>query len=42
MCGALRARIAKDVALSAEGEERRHESADAAALYLAIFEATGG
>jgi tetratricopeptide (TPR) repeat protein len=39
---ALRARIAKDVALAADGAERRHEAAHAAGLYRATFESTGG
>ena len=39
---ALRARIAKDVALAASGPERRREAARAAALYGAIFARTGG
>jgi class 3 adenylate cyclase/tetratricopeptide (TPR) repeat protein len=39
---ALRARIAKDLALAAEGEERRRAALEAAAIYLSIFEATGG
>lgn len=39
---ALRARMAKDVALDADGAEREREAAHAAALYGAIFEATGG
>jgi hypothetical protein len=39
----LRARIAKDVALAARDEvSRRHEAANAAAAYAAIFERTGG
>jgi Adenylate and Guanylate cyclase catalytic domain len=39
---ALRARIAKDVALGAEGDERRRGAARAADLYGAIFSRTGG
>jgi hypothetical protein len=39
---ALRARIAKDVALAATGEQRRREAARAAAAYDAIFARTGG
>ena len=39
---ALRARIAKDVALAASGPERRREAARSAALYGAIFARTGG
>ena len=39
---ALRARIAKDVALAAAGEPRRREAARAAAAYDAIFARTGG
>jgi tetratricopeptide (TPR) repeat protein len=39
---ALRARIAKDVALAADGEERRTHAARSAALYGAIFARTGG
>jgi tetratricopeptide (TPR) repeat protein len=39
---ALQARIAKDVALAADGDERRREARRAAALYAAIFERTGG
>ena len=39
---ALRARIAKDVALAVPGAERQREAAHAAALYRDIFEATGG
>ena len=39
---ALRARIAKDVALAATGVERRREAARAADLYREIFERTGG
>ena len=39
---ALRARIAKDVALASEGAERRYAAASAAELYGAIFERTGG
>jgi class 3 adenylate cyclase len=40
---ALRARIAKDVALAARGGvERRDQAARAAAAYLAVFERTGG
>jgi class 3 adenylate cyclase len=39
---ALRARIAKDAALSTDGAGRQREAARAAALYGAIFEATGG
>ncbi len=38
----LQARIRKDVALAAEGEERRREARRAAALYAGIFEQTGG
>jgi hypothetical protein len=38
----LRARIAKDVALAARGEDRRREAAGAAAAYAAVFERTGG
>jgi class 3 adenylate cyclase len=38
----LRARIAKDVALSASGGDRRREAANAAAAYAAVFERTGG
>lgn len=39
---ALGARIAKDVALTAPGADRRREAARAAALYGQIFEETGG
>src|SRR5437660_12453875 len=39
---ALRARVAKDVALAAGGEERRREAARAASLYGDIFARTGG
>lgn len=39
---ALRARIAKDVALEVLGPQRRREAGHAAALYRAIFERTGG
>jgi class 3 adenylate cyclase len=39
---ALQARIAKDVALARAGAERRIEARRAAALYVAIFERTGG
>ncbi len=39
---ALRARIAKDVALGTDGDERRRRSARAAELYGAIFARTGG
>jgi tetratricopeptide (TPR) repeat protein len=39
---ALRARIAKDAALAAEGEERRRHAAASADLYAAIFARTGG
>jgi Tetratricopeptide Repeats-Sensor/Adenylate and Guanylate cyclase catalytic domain len=39
---ALSARIAKDVALSAQGVERRQEARRAAELYAEIFERTGG
>jgi Adenylate and Guanylate cyclase catalytic domain len=39
---ALRARIAKDVALAAAGERRAHEATRAAAAYDAIFARTGG
>jgi class 3 adenylate cyclase len=39
---ALRARIAKDAALAASGEQRRREAARAAAAYGAIFARTGG
>jgi hypothetical protein len=39
---ALRARIAKDVALSTECAERRREAARSAELYLDIFARTGG
>src|SRR6202521_3709711 len=38
----LRARIAKDVALAAAGERRRHEARRAATAYGAIFARTGG
>ncbi len=38
----LRARIAKDVALAARGEDRPREAAGAAAAYAAVFERTGG
>jgi hypothetical protein len=38
---ALRARIAKDVALACEGDERRRSAAAAAELYGAIFARTG-
>jgi hypothetical protein len=38
----LRARIAKDEALAAHGEEQRREAAHAAAAYAAVFERTGG
>lgn len=39
---ALQARIAKDVALAAQGAERRELAREAAALYAGIFERTGG
>ena len=39
---ALRARVAKDVALAAEGPARRREAAHAADLYGRIFARTGG
>jgi hypothetical protein len=39
---ALRARIAKDVALGTTGAERRREAARAAELYFDIFARTGG
>ncbi len=39
---ALRARIVKDLALAAAGEERRRAAARSAALYAAIFARTGG
>jgi Tetratricopeptide Repeats-Sensor len=39
---AIQARIAKDVALAAQGVERREEARRAAALYAEIFERTGG
>ena len=39
---ALQARIFKDLALAAEGSERRREAAHAAALYGAVFARTGG
>jgi tetratricopeptide (TPR) repeat protein len=39
---ALRARIAKDFALSEEGTERRRRAARAAELYGAVFARTGG
>jgi hypothetical protein len=39
---ALRARLQKDVALAAVGEERRVHAARSAALYAAIFARTGG
>jgi hypothetical protein len=39
---ALRARIVKDVALAADGDERRRQAARSAALYSAIFARTGG
>ena len=39
---ALQARIAKDVALSTEGAQRRREAAGAAELYNDIFARTGG
>ena len=39
---ALQARIAKDVALAAQGVERREEARRAAELYAGIFERTGG
>jgi len=39
---ALRARIVKDIALAAEGAERREAAARSAALYAAIHERTGG
>src|SRR3954451_11923655 len=39
---ALRARIAKDIALSASGSERAREAARSAELYGAIFARTGG
>lgn len=39
---ALRARIAKDVALACEGSERRRQARSAAELYSAIFARTGG
>ncbi len=38
----LEARIAKDLALAADGSERRGESARAARLYAAVFERTRG
>jgi hypothetical protein len=38
----LQARISKDLALAAEGEERRSEAAEAADLYAAVFARTGG
>ena len=38
----LRARISKDLALAAEGEERRRRAAEAADLYEAVFARTGG
>jgi class 3 adenylate cyclase len=40
--GALRARIVKDFALAADGEERRSLAARSAGLYAAIFARTGG
>jgi class 3 adenylate cyclase len=39
---ALRARIAKDVALAAQGSERREQARRAAGIYGDIFERTGG
>ena len=39
---ALRARIAKDVALASNGGGRRREAARAASMYREIFDATGG
>jgi hypothetical protein len=39
---ALRARIAKDLALAAEGPERRRQASVAAALYDAVFTDSGG
>ncbi len=39
---ALRARLAKDVALAADGRERSRLAAQAATLYYAIFTRTGG
>ena len=39
---ALRARIAKDIALAASGPERAREAARSAELYGAIFARTGG
>jgi hypothetical protein len=38
----LHARISKDLALAADGDERRSEAADAAELYAAVFARTGG
>ena len=40
--GSLRARIAKDLALTAAGPDRTRGAAHAAALYAAVFERTGG
>lgn len=40
--GALGARIAKDAALSREGDARVHGAARAAELYIAVFGRTGG
>jgi tetratricopeptide (TPR) repeat protein len=39
---ALRARIAKDVALAAVGDDRRRHALEAAALYGAVYARTGG
>lgn len=39
---ALEARIAKDLALASQGHERQRQAAEAAALYEAVYERTGG
>jgi hypothetical protein len=39
---ALHARIVKDLALGAQGDERRRQAARSAALYEAVFNRTGG
>ena len=38
----LQARISKDLALAADGDERRREAAEAAELYATVFARTGG
>jgi hypothetical protein len=40
--GALHARIAKDLALSTEGKQRRRQAGRAAGLYESVFDRTGG